>query len=302
MYNVKLTDYGENGVQLNIYPNIVKEVVPYAAIRESAFRRAGFGPVVDHISFVPFYSPENIQERLLDLRRDCDVRLHYSRDSHVSSPHSLYTSRHRTKQRIMHIAKSCNDFKYFLTFTFSPDVVDRYDYDQCSKLMSKYLNKLRGEYHGLKYIVVPERHKDGAFHFHGLFSVLPVSSSGRYTRSGEQIFNVANYSYGFTTATAIRDKRRSISYILKYISKDLIESSKFKRRYWWSHSTIELCDQKKVMLTADDLLQFVKLVKQSAQSFIEVTGHIDVLYSNFENISDLPLQAQKILLQSVLQT
>ena len=75
----------------------------------------------------------------------------------------------RTKKKVYDYAKS-NEWEWFVTFTFSPDKVNRYDYDECTKYLSKWFNNLKRSSPALSYLVVPEQHKDGAYHFHGLFS------------------------------------------------------------------------------------------------------------------------------------
>ena len=75
------------------------------------------------------------------------------------------------------------------------------------------------------------------FHFHFLFNYFPHSElvdSGEKTENGQVIYNLMNYSLGFTTCTLIHSLSASQYYITKYISKDLIMLSKGKKRYWAS--------------------------------------------------------------------
>ena len=62
---------------------------------------------------------------------------------------------------------ACNDFDLFFTLTLSPEEIDRYDYKGAVKVLGTFLdNRVRRR--GLRYVAVPELHKDGAVHFHGL--------------------------------------------------------------------------------------------------------------------------------------
>lgn len=156
----------------------------------------------------------------------------------VDNERSARVSASRTVQQIYYLSRS-NVWDWFVTFTFNPDKVDRYDYDDCCKKLSKWLNNVRSFSPGLKYLVVPERHKDGAWHFHGLFSCaagLEFVNSGHVDSSGNEIFNVGKYRFGFTTATRVQDTERVSKYLVKYITKDLCAASFGKKRYWASRN------------------------------------------------------------------
>lgn len=75
------------------------------------------------------------------------------------------------------------------------------------------------------------------FHFHFLFHGYPekfLTDSLKRDKKGRIIYNLTNYKQGFTTATVIDSLEASQHYITKYISKDLVELSKGKKRYWVS--------------------------------------------------------------------
>lgn len=148
-----------------------------------------------------------------------------------------YNNYCRAKNVIYDIARA-NDWEWFLTFTFDKNKVNRYDYDDCSSKLSMWLrNNKKRKCPDMIYLVVPEQHKDGAYHFHGLFSNcigLGFVDSGKKDSKGRIIYNVSAYKYGFTTATCINDSARSASYLCKYVTKELVENTKGKHRYWAS--------------------------------------------------------------------
>lgn len=115
----------------------------------------------------------------------------------------------------------CNDFDYFITFTLDSKKVDRYDYNEICKKLKNWLNNGTKRYN-LKYLIVPELHKDGAVHFHGLVSgFFDLLDSGKFTASGQPIFNLKNWHYGFTTCIPLYGERSAVArYICKYITKD----------------------------------------------------------------------------------
>lgn len=175
-------------------------------------------------------------------------------DFDVRQEHVMEVSYKRTKGKVYQYARS-NDWDWFVTLTFSPDKVDRYDYDVCIKKLKPWLDNLRRSSPFLSYLVVPERHKDGAWHFHGLFSgvddkvivwtgkwvIKRLRASGRrsrFVRSDEKIYKFGSYKLGWMTATRVRQKDRVMSYITKYITKDLCAASVGRKRYWCSRNLL----------------------------------------------------------------
>ncbi len=158
----------------------------------------------------------------------------------------VISSVNRTKNMIYNYARG-NVWEWFITLTFNKNKVNRYDYAECSKKLRKWLNNVRNKYApDLRYLVIPEQHKDGAWHFHGLLSntgkiqfneaVNKYSALPLFTKSGLQIFNFANYKLGYSTATAITDTAKASSYVTKYITKELAVKTKGCRRYYPSNN------------------------------------------------------------------
>ena len=150
---------------------------------------------------------------------------------------SAMVSCSRAKKEVYDIARS-NNWEWFFTFTFNPAIVDSFDYNCCVDRLSKWLNNIRRICPDMVYIVVPEKHKSGRFHFHGLFSdvwELDFVDSG-HKKSGKRVYNCGNYKYGFTTATRVSDSNKSASYLVKYITKDLCSVAKGRKRYWVSRN------------------------------------------------------------------
>ena len=153
--------------------------------------------------------------------------------------HSLYTSLNRTKQKIYDYALA-NDWTngYFFTITFNPDFVDSFNYDECYKRIYQFLKNVKAQNKDFKYIFVPEFHKSGRIHFHGLGTNcenLIFVDSGK-VKNGKKIYNInmRSYKYGFTTVTKVQDTNKVSSYITKYITKELITNTKGKHRYLFS--------------------------------------------------------------------
>jgi len=143
----------------------------------------------------------------------------------------------RTKQSVNYLARS-NNFQWFVTWTFNPEKVDSFDYAACVQHLSDWLSNAKKRCPDMHYIVVPERHKSGRYHFHGLLGAcddLGFVDSGHRSK-GDVIYNIGSYKLGFTTATRIKDMKRVAGYILKYITKDLIGVTKGRKRFWASRN------------------------------------------------------------------
>ena len=152
---------------------------------------------------------------------------------------SVYSSYRRTKNIIFDLCMS-NRWEFFLTFTFRKECVDRYSFDDCSKKMKFWLNNVKKNFSpNLKYVIVPEQHKDGAWHFHGVFADfgnLTFVDSGRIDRKGRIVYNLYEYKFGFTTATKVSDNLATCLYVQKYITKDMCNILMNKKRYWCSRN------------------------------------------------------------------
>ncbi len=167
----------------------------------------------------------------------------YSEDSlKLAQSHSVNVSRHRTVDSIYKYAL-CNVWQGFVTLTFDPKLIDSSNYELVSLKMKNWLGNLKKHYSpDLKYLFVPELHSDKVkFHFHGLisdFGKLPLVDSGYMDSSGRSIYNLPLWRYGFSTLTLIENEGsdKVVSYVVKYISKDLCSSLFGKKRYWVSRN------------------------------------------------------------------
>ena len=180
---------------------------------------------------------------------------------------SLKSSMNRSKRKIYDYGRA-NVWEWFFTFTFKPvKEFNRENFEDCKKKVTKWFKNIRNSYcKNIKYLIVPEQHKSGAWHFHALVSncegltfthainqrrfmkddegnivynkkgqPIPNKYYGCLLRTsypdGDYIYNIEQYKSGFTTATKINDTKKAVSYIVKYITKDLSECTFGKRRY-----------------------------------------------------------------------
>lgn len=173
------------------YPGFSKVVFCSRAI----FREKGFEPVEDRVKVFKS-KPKNIDNDV----RDDSIR--------------------RAKEKVFDIALM-NNFEYFVTWTLDQRKIDRYNPQVVSKKLKQFLNNMQKRYN-MKYLIIPELHRDGAIHMHGLVSGnIRLIDSGKKTGSGHKIYNMPQWKLGFSTAIPTYGDNFAIAkYITKYITKD----------------------------------------------------------------------------------
>lgn len=153
----------------------------------------------------------------------------------------LYRSLSRARKKVFDYAR-INVFEYFVTLTFNPSLVDSFNFDESSSVMSKWLHSLRQSNPDMRYLGVPELHKSGRYHFHFLMADIPnvtLVDSGHRTPHGEVVYNVGSYRYGHSTAIRLYSSGADLAgYLSKYISKDIIQHVKGRKRYWCSKNLV----------------------------------------------------------------
>lgn len=171
---------------------------------------------------------------------------------------SAMVSQKRTINEIYNITRS-NSWDYFITLTFNPQRVNRYDFDDVVEAAGKYFNFLRKEYDkDLKYFLVPEKHQDGAWHIHGLVAsnMITIVNSGHVDKKGRTIYHMPHYIYGFSDATRISNQFAACSYMTKYVTKDLCFDTMYRNRYIVSKN-VGRAEEKEIRISADRLKKIV---------------------------------------------
>lgn len=136
-----------------------------------------------------------------------------------SEGEDMLRSMRRARAKLRRLALA-NDFDYFVTLTLDPAKIDRYDGVVIARALGRWADNMVRR-HGLRYVLVPERHKDGAFHFHGFFGGegLRVADSGHQI-AGRPVYNLPQWSLGYTTAQRLYGEySAAVGYVCKYIGK-----------------------------------------------------------------------------------
>lgn len=149
--------------------------------------------------------------------------------SRIVNDHKLQNNLSRAKSKVRELVL-CNKFEYFVTLTLSPDKIKRTDLKlaitRLNRIVSDMNKTIDGEWgrkERVTYVLIPERHKNGAWHFHGFIHGL-TKYDIRKNKNGFPEWRQYADKLGYTNLTEIQNKDRAASYCLKYITKDLARS------------------------------------------------------------------------------
>lgn len=187
-------------------------------------------------STLPVFLPSGFEVRKSD-KRDFDWNFDKVDASTADQKENVKRASRRAKIRAMDFILCNPDLDAFTTFTFDPKGTNRENWEDV------YQRKLRGwlsnrvQRQGLKYIVVPEYHKDGnAIHFHAVMNAAALdliearyADSGRLVkkrRAGEvkQLYNLQDWPKGWSTVELVTGQGSTdkvAKYIFKYMGKQL---------------------------------------------------------------------------------
>lgn len=213
-----MIEYPNNSVQVRLYDR------PLTILSDEEYRlRRKAGTVVE-----PF-----------DGKRVREVSDFSELDPKVDPLESRRISLARTKRKISEYAR-CVKWEYFCTFTFDPARIDRTNYKSvCSKMQTWLKNARDRKAKGLQYLAVPELHKDyESWHFHVLLANTGdiVFSDSGIIKDGKVIWNIPGWSWGYSTATTVKDCIRVARYISKYMTKECHALSRGAHRYFVSNN------------------------------------------------------------------
>lgn len=144
----------------------------------------------------------------------------------------------------------CNKFDYFVTVTIDAEKLNRYDLDGIVKEFSyrvKNLNRRRNQ--PIQYVIVPEQHKDGAWHIHGVMRGI-LSRDIRENENGYPELIFARKYLGYMTMSKIRSVERCATYVSKYITKSVdVVSLSFGRRLFYASKGLNRATRGVICLT-----------------------------------------------------
>ena len=144
-----------------------------------------------------------------------DTNYNYRRDVNDSKLTNNVT---RARTRVFELA-ICNDFEYFITLTINKEKLDRYELKEYIKKLGQFIRNYRRDFEvNIQYLLIPEKHKDGAWHMHGLVKGIPKEHLHK-NEHGYLDWQEYKDKFGYCSIDKIKNKEAVSKYITKYIRK-----------------------------------------------------------------------------------
>ena len=131
----------------------------------------------------------------------------------------------------------CNPWEYFVTLTLDEKKYNRFDLNTFKKDLMQFIRDERKRYkekYGnvpkLQVLFVPENHKNGAWHIHGLINGLPKQETSPFkiglhpeklVKNGFLNWPRYGEKFGFVSLGKIKNQFSTVMYICKYINKNV---------------------------------------------------------------------------------
>lgn len=226
----------------------------------------------------------------------------------------IYQTYRRTTKTIKELAiTNCKDFKYFVTLTFAEnenkekheklnalrdigekEVIFNYvgsGYDNkvtaFTVFMHNFKKKLKKKYGiDLKYIVVPEEHRNGEIHYHALISDIPIELTYKTPQWLDYDFikqcynngdSMADWKHGKSDIQLIKNQERVSTYLSKYMIKNYFEIDqehyeKYLHRKRYFNSTNLVRPTSEYVVKKEELDELFKEVSETSQFISSYTN------------------------------
>lgn len=233
-YNTKFIEYPNGSMQLRFYSSSLYKMSETEKEKRAEERNK------PELYYNPFTGEmETLDEIPVEFLTEPETGQNES-DLTVDKATNLLSNMRRAKQKLYEYAR-CVKWEYFVTWTFQKEKVNRYDFDECSKFLRKWLNNQKQlNAPDLLYLVVPEKHKDGAWHFHGLMSnigSIRLQDLHKKDTQGHKIYRLRGFKYGKKTEISrVEDTHKISNYVTKYITKDMCIELLGRQKYFVSQN------------------------------------------------------------------
>ena len=185
--------------------------------------------------------------------RDPDSMYVRDREDQQHNDTKLDSNFSRARSMVLQYAL-CNPWEYFFTGTLDGDKWRRDDLDSFMRDFSQKIRDWRKEYgFKLDVLLVPEHHKDGMWHVHGLINNLPEYYTSKFYWLPLPSLHMTPYPlklctgeyrswpdfqdrYGYCSLGRIRDPVATAYYVTKYISKELAQRGGDLGKHLYFHS------------------------------------------------------------------
>lgn len=254
-YNTKFIEYPNGSMQLRFYSSSLYKMSETEKEKRAEERNK------PELFYNPFTGEmETLDEIPIEFLTEPETGQNEP-DLTVDKAANLLSNMRRAKQKLYEYAR-CVKWEYFVTWTFQKEKVNRYDFDECSKLLRKWLNNQKQlNAPDLLYLVVPEKHKDGAWHFHGLMSnigSIRLEDLHKKDIQGHKIYRLRGFKYGKKTEISrVEDTHKISNYVTKYITKDLCIELLGRQKYFVSQN-LPKPKEEFLLLSYEEQNQYIK--------------------------------------------
>lgn len=206
---------------------------------------------------LPDYTIKQFTEQIYSVckfkRHDSNFNYIASKEEIIENDNKLDNSFSRARSMIKQYGL-CNDWDYFMTLTLDKTKYNRFNLSVFRMDLMQWIRDIRKRYkklYGDEYkdrlsvLIVPENHKDGAWHMHGLVKGIPENEVTDFIKGihpkkliDKGFKNWSDYSnkFGFCSLGKIRDHYSSVLYICKYIDKNIAALAEMKGEHLYFHS------------------------------------------------------------------
>jgi hypothetical protein len=142
----------------------------------------------------------------------------------------LETNVTRARSKIFEYAM-CNPWDQFANLTLDRHLYNRYKLKPYIKDLTQWLRDYSRKHKTqVKYLFIPEQHKDGAWHIHGLLKGIPDAEltefiPGKHPQdlidAGYKNWPAYSNRFGYVSCGKIKDHVAACVYMTKYVSKDM---------------------------------------------------------------------------------
>lgn len=158
----------------------------------------------------------------------------------------LAASYSRARSVVLQLAL-CNQWQYFFTGTLDKAKYNRFELFPFISDFTQWVRDLRKKGIPIRYMIVPEKHENGAWHIHGLLAGIPDSELSAFVPGIHPqklidggFLNWGRFAqkFGFCSLGKVRDNIGVSFYLTKYITKDVVERGNSGLRchlYYASH-------------------------------------------------------------------
>lgn len=139
----------------------------------------------------------------------------------------------------------CNPWTHFFTGTIDKTKFDRFSVDAYMLGLTQFIRDQRKKYGiDIRFLLIPEKHSNGAYHCHGLFLFGNGCMLSRFDSSAPYRLKVSGFmdwpdyraKFGFCSLAPIRKLVASAFYVAKYIGKGVQDRSEELGKHLYFHS------------------------------------------------------------------